>query len=148
MHKSCACNFYIDGTILYILIFFPLKTDFLIFVSGCIVFHFGLYSHPWNQSSVGHGRFLREKSFESFLFLNLLTESHAFSLSLQHALDADNAGVSPIGNSSNNSSHWDLGSAFFFAGTVITTIGILSFANIFSSAGHPESWCSVHVLSS
>ncbi|KAL0601807.1 Potassium channel subfamily K member 10 [Plecturocebus cupreus] len=44
--------------------------------------------------------------------------------SLEHALDADNAGVSPIGNSSNNSSHWDLGSAFFFAGTVITTIGV------------------------
>ncbi|XDB54088.1 hypothetical protein AB1E18_007559 [Capra hircus] len=42
---------------------------------------------------------------------------------IQHALDADNAGVSPVGNSSNNSSHWDLGSAFFFAGTVITTIG-------------------------
>ncbi|XP_008933437.1 PREDICTED: potassium channel subfamily K member 10-like, partial [Merops nubicus] len=42
---------------------------------------------------------------------------------IQHAVDADNAGVSPIGNSSNNNSHWDLGSAFFFAGTVITTIG-------------------------
>ncbi|NWV62246.1 KCNKA protein, partial [Malurus elegans] len=42
---------------------------------------------------------------------------------IQHAVDAVNAGVSPIGNSSNNSSHWDLGSAFFFAGTVITTIG-------------------------
>ncbi|KAM9014444.1 potassium channel subfamily K member 10 isoform 1-T1 [Ara ararauna] len=42
---------------------------------------------------------------------------------IQHAIDADNAGVSPIGNSSKNSSHWDLGSAFFFAGTVITTIG-------------------------
>ncbi|NXO25243.1 KCNKA protein, partial [Cisticola juncidis] len=42
---------------------------------------------------------------------------------IQHAVDADNAGVSPIGNSSNSSSHWDLGGAFFFAGTVITTIG-------------------------
>ncbi len=43
--------------------------------------------------------------------------------SLQHAIDAVNAGVSPIGNASNNSSYWDVGSAFFFAGTVITTIG-------------------------
>ncbi|NXQ47880.1 KCNKA protein, partial [Catharus fuscescens] len=42
---------------------------------------------------------------------------------IQHALDADNAGVSPIGNFTSNSSHWDLGGAFFFAGTVITTIG-------------------------
>lgn len=47
-----------------------------------------------------------------------------FAFSLQHALEADNAGVSPIGNFSNNSSHWDLGGAFFFAGTVITTIGM------------------------
>uniref|UniRef100_H3A430 Potassium two pore domain channel subfamily K member 10 n=1 Tax=Latimeria chalumnae TaxID=7897 RepID=H3A430_LATCH len=42
---------------------------------------------------------------------------------IQHAIDAFSAGVSPVGTSSNNSSHWDLGSAFFFAGTVITTIG-------------------------
>lgn len=41
----------------------------------------------------------------------------------QHSVDAVNAGVSPIGDTSYNSSHWDLGSAFFFAGTVITTIG-------------------------
>ncbi|CAN8215460.1 unnamed protein product [Coccothraustes coccothraustes] len=42
---------------------------------------------------------------------------------IQRAVDADNAGVSPIGNFTNSSSHWDLGGAFFFAGTVITTIG-------------------------
>ncbi|KAJ7991143.1 hypothetical protein DPEC_G00294200 [Dallia pectoralis] len=42
---------------------------------------------------------------------------------IKHAIDAVNAGVSPIGETSYNSSHWDLGSAFFFAGTVITTIG-------------------------
>lgn len=43
--------------------------------------------------------------------------------SFQHAIDAVSAGVSPIGDTSYNSSYWDLGSAFFFAGTVITTIG-------------------------
>lgn len=43
--------------------------------------------------------------------------------SFQHAIDAVSAGVSPIGDTSYNSSHWDMGSAFFFAGTVITTIG-------------------------
>lgn len=41
----------------------------------------------------------------------------------QHAVDAVSAGVSPIGDTSYNSSYWDMGSAFFFAGTVITTIG-------------------------
>ncbi|ROL55308.1 Potassium channel subfamily K member 10, partial [Anabarilius grahami] len=40
----------------------------------------------------------------------------------KHSVDAVNAGVSPIGDTSYNSSHWDLGSSFFFAGTVITTI--------------------------
>lgn len=49
------------------------------------------------------------------LFLNLS--------SFQHSVEAVNAGVNPIGDTSYNSSHWDLGSAFFFAGTVITTIG-------------------------
>lgn len=43
--------------------------------------------------------------------------------SVQHAIDAMSAGVSPSRNTSYNSSYWDVGSAFFFAGTVITTIG-------------------------
>lgn len=47
---------------------------------------------------------------------------HAF-WSLQHAIDAVSAGVSPIRDTSYNHSYWDKGSAFFFAGTVITTIG-------------------------
>lgn len=38
--------------------------------------------------------------------------------------------MSPIGDTSYNSSHWDLGSSFFFAGTVITTIGNLFHLNI------------------
>lgn len=50
---------------------------------------------------------------------------HAF-WSLQHAIDAVSAGVSPIRDTSYNYSYWDKGSAFFFAGTVITTIGKVS----------------------
>ncbi|MGH0147408.1 UNVERIFIED_CONTAM: hypothetical protein FKN15_013723 [Acipenser sinensis] len=34
------------------------------------------------------------------------------------------AGVNPSGNYSNQTSIWDLSSSFFFAGTVITTIGL------------------------
>lgn len=45
------------------------------------------------------------------------------SLFLQHAVDAVSSGVSPFKDTAYNSSYWDKGSAFFFAGTVITTIG-------------------------
>uniref|UniRef100_K7FRA8 Potassium two pore domain channel subfamily K member 10 n=1 Tax=Pelodiscus sinensis TaxID=13735 RepID=K7FRA8_PELSI len=62
---------------------------------------------------------------------------------IQHAIDADNAGVSPIGNSSNNSSHWDLGSAFFFAGTVITTIG---YGNIAPSTEGGKIFCILYAI--
>ncbi|KAF6130572.1 potassium two pore domain channel subfamily K member 10 [Phyllostomus discolor] len=62
---------------------------------------------------------------------------------IQHALDADNAGVSPIGNSSNNSSHWDLGSAFFFAGTVITTIG---YGNVAPSTEGGKIFCILYAI--
>lgn len=44
-------------------------------------------------------------------------------LNLQQIVAAINAGIIPLGNTSNQISHWDLGSSFFFAGTVITTIG-------------------------
>ncbi|XP_061854365.1 potassium channel subfamily K member 10 [Colius striatus] len=62
---------------------------------------------------------------------------------IQHAIEADNAGVSPIGNSSNNSSHWDLGSAFFFAGTVITTIG---YGNIAPSTVGGKVFCILYAI--
>uniref|UniRef100_I3MI01 Potassium two pore domain channel subfamily K member 10 n=1 Tax=Ictidomys tridecemlineatus TaxID=43179 RepID=I3MI01_ICTTR len=62
---------------------------------------------------------------------------------IQHALDADNAGVSPIGNSSNSNSHWDLGSAFFFAGTVITTIG---YGNIAPSTEGGKIFCILYAI--
>ncbi|XP_010176903.1 PREDICTED: potassium channel subfamily K member 10-like, partial [Mesitornis unicolor] len=62
---------------------------------------------------------------------------------IQHAIDADNAGVSPIGNSSNSSSHWDLGSAFFFAGTVITTIG---YGNIAPSTVGGKVFCILYAI--
>lgn len=46
-------------------------------------------------------------------------------LILQEVADALGGGADPETNSTSNSSHsaWDLGSAFFFSGTIITTIG-------------------------
>uniref|UniRef100_A0A7N6ABV3 Potassium channel domain-containing protein n=1 Tax=Anabas testudineus TaxID=64144 RepID=A0A7N6ABV3_ANATE len=54
-----------------------------------------------------------------------------------------NAGVNPIGDTSYNSSHWDLGSAFFFAGTVITTIG---YGNIAPSTQGGKIFCILYAI--
>ena len=51
-------------------------------------------------------------------------------------LEARESGVNPSGNSS-NPSNWDFGSSFFFAGTVVTTIGKLN-VNIYLIMYHPS----------
>ncbi|KAF4084230.1 hypothetical protein AMELA_G00126120 [Ameiurus melas] len=62
---------------------------------------------------------------------------------IKHSIDAVSAGVSPIGDTSYNSSHWDLGSAFFFAGTVITTIG---YGNIAPSTEGGKTFCILYAI--
>ncbi|XP_072347511.1 potassium channel subfamily K member 10-like [Scyliorhinus torazame] len=62
---------------------------------------------------------------------------------IEHAIEALGAGVNPVDNSANNSSHWELGSAFFFAGTVITTIG---YGNIAPSTEGGKIFCILYAL--
>uniref|UniRef100_A0AAY4D058 Potassium channel domain-containing protein n=1 Tax=Denticeps clupeoides TaxID=299321 RepID=A0AAY4D058_9TELE len=62
---------------------------------------------------------------------------------IKHSIDAANTGVSPIGETSYNYSHWDLGSAFFFAGTVITTIG---YGNIAPSTEGGKIFCILYAI--
>uniref|UniRef100_A0A3Q1JQY6 Potassium channel domain-containing protein n=1 Tax=Anabas testudineus TaxID=64144 RepID=A0A3Q1JQY6_ANATE len=62
---------------------------------------------------------------------------------IKHSMEALNAGVNPIGDTSYNSSHWDLGSAFFFAGTVITTIG---YGNIAPSTQGGKIFCILYAI--
>ncbi|XP_061785320.1 potassium channel subfamily K member 10a [Nerophis lumbriciformis] len=62
---------------------------------------------------------------------------------IKHSIEAVNAGVSPVGDTSYNSSHWDLGSAFFFAGTVITTIG---YGNIAPSTKGGKIFCILYAI--
>ncbi|XP_034531729.1 potassium channel subfamily K member 10b isoform X1 [Notolabrus celidotus] len=62
---------------------------------------------------------------------------------IKHAIDAVSAGVSPVGVTSYNSSYWDLGSAFFFAGTVITTIG---YGNIAPSTVGGKIFCILYAI--
>ncbi|XP_031437844.1 potassium channel subfamily K member 2-like isoform X2 [Clupea harengus] len=53
------------------------------------------------------------------------------------------AGVNPSGNPSNQTSLWDLSSSFFFAGTVITTIG---FGNISPHTEGGRIFCIIYAL--
>ncbi|KAJ8341185.1 hypothetical protein SKAU_G00334760 [Synaphobranchus kaupii] len=62
---------------------------------------------------------------------------------IKHAVNAASAGVSPIDQTSHNSSYWDLGSAFFFAGTVITTIG---YGNIAPSTEGGKIFCILYAI--
>ncbi|KAJ8411839.1 hypothetical protein AAFF_G00154770 [Aldrovandia affinis] len=62
---------------------------------------------------------------------------------IKHAVSAVSAGVSPIGQTSYNSSYWDLGSAFFFAGTLITTIG---YGNIAPSTEGGKIFCILYSI--
>uniref|UniRef100_A0A3B5KJF8 Potassium channel domain-containing protein n=1 Tax=Xiphophorus couchianus TaxID=32473 RepID=A0A3B5KJF8_9TELE len=61
---------------------------------------------------------------------------------IKHAIDAVSAGVRPIGETY-NSSYWDMGSAFFFAGTVITTIG---YGNIAPSTEGGKIFCILYAI--
>ncbi|KAM6217834.1 potassium channel subfamily K member 2 isoform 3-T3 [Rhynchocyon petersi] len=60
---------------------------------------------------------------QTFISENSCVNSTELDELIQQIVAAINAGIIPLGNTSNQISHWDLGSSFFFAGTVITTIG-------------------------
>ncbi|XP_029981953.1 potassium channel subfamily K member 10b isoform X2 [Sphaeramia orbicularis] len=62
---------------------------------------------------------------------------------IKHAVDAVSAGVSPIGNASHSSSYWDFIGGFFFAGTVITTIG---YGNIAPSTQGGKIFCILYAI--
>ncbi|XP_046872635.1 potassium channel subfamily K member 10b [Hypomesus transpacificus] len=79
----------------------------------------------------------------SFLLRHRCVTPAELEALIKHAIDAVSAGVSPVGDTSYNSSHWDLGSAFFFAGTVITTIG---YGNIAPSTEGGKIFCILYAI--
>nr|XP_033791504.1 potassium channel subfamily K member 2 isoform X4 [Geotrypetes seraphini] len=95
-----------------------------------------------------------EQPHESSLRTTILFQKHMFVSDhscvntteldelIQQVVAAVNAGIIPLGNSSQNS-HWDLGSSFFFAGTVITTIG---FGNISPRTEGGKIFCVIYAL--
>lgn len=62
---------------------------------------------------------------------------------VQQVVAAVRSGVNPAGSLTNHSSLWDLSSAFFFAGTVITTIG---FGNICPHTEGGKIFCIIYAL--
>ncbi|XP_067831611.1 potassium channel subfamily K member 2-like [Heptranchias perlo] len=98
---------------------------------------------------------LLEQPFESSLQTSILEARRSFldeyqcvdSLRLDQLMEqmmlAIESGVDPISNSSNLSTNWDLGSSFFFAGTIITTIG---YGNISPKTKGGKIFCIIYAL--
>ncbi|XP_053415832.1 potassium channel subfamily K member 4 isoform X2 [Nycticebus coucang] len=92
---------------------------FAYLVSGALVFQ--ALEQPQEQQAqreLGEAR-------ERFLRAHPCVSDQELGLFIQEVADALGGGANPETNSTSNSSHsaWDLGSAFLFSGTIITTIG-------------------------
>ncbi|KAG8449018.1 hypothetical protein GDO86_015907 [Hymenochirus boettgeri] len=106
-------------------------------VSGGLVFQ--ALEQPFESSQK---RTIAQEKADFLLNHPCVTQQELDAL-IKRAIDADNAGVNPIGNYSNSSSNWDIGSAFFFAGTVITTIG---YGNIAPSTEGGKIFCILYAI--
>ncbi|CAH2327974.1 potassium channel subfamily K member 10 [Pelobates cultripes] len=107
-------------------------------VSGGLVFR--ALEQPFESSQ--KSTIAQEKA--DFLLTHPCVTQQELDILIKKVINADNAGVNPIGNYTNSSSsHWDLGSAFFFAGTVITTIG---FGNIAPSTEGGKIFCILYAI--
>ncbi|XP_002933240.1 potassium channel subfamily K member 10 isoform X1 [Xenopus tropicalis] len=109
----------------------------LYLVTGGLVF--GALEQPFENSQ----KYIIAQEKADFLLNHPCVTQQELDALIKRAIDADNAGVNPIGNNSNSSSHWDIGSAFFFAGTVITTIG---FGNIAPSTEGGKIFCILYAI--
>ncbi|XP_035533986.1 potassium channel subfamily K member 2-like [Morone saxatilis] len=78
-----------------------------------------------------------------FLATHTCVNSSELEDLVKQVVSAVRAGVNPSGNSSNQSSLWDISSSFFFAGTVITTIG---FGNISPHTEGGRIFCIIYAL--
>ncbi|XP_070843415.1 potassium channel subfamily K member 2-like [Chaetodon auriga] len=78
-----------------------------------------------------------------FLAMHTCVNSSELEDLVKQVVSAVRAGVNPSGNSSNQTSLWDISSSFFFAGTVITTIG---FGNISPHTEGGRIFCIIYAL--
>ncbi|XP_029984750.1 potassium channel subfamily K member 2b isoform X2 [Sphaeramia orbicularis] len=78
-----------------------------------------------------------------FLAMHACVNNSELEDLVKQVVSAVRAGVNPSGNSSNQTSLWDFSSSFFFAGTVITTIG---FGNISPHTEFGRIFCMIYAL--
>ncbi|XP_018590676.1 potassium channel subfamily K member 2-like [Scleropages formosus] len=78
-----------------------------------------------------------------FLARHVCVNSSELDNLVRQVVSAIRAGVNPSGTPSNQTSLWDLSSSFFFAGTVITTIG---FGNISPHTQGGRTFCIIYAL--
>ncbi|XP_073349439.1 potassium channel subfamily K member 2b isoform X4 [Pagrus major] len=79
----------------------------------------------------------------NFLTMHACVNSSELEDLVKQVVSAVRAGVNPSGNSTNQTSLWDISSSFFFAGTVITTIG---FGNISPHTEGGRIFCIIYAL--
>ncbi|XP_033999357.1 potassium channel subfamily K member 2-like [Trematomus bernacchii] len=78
-----------------------------------------------------------------FLAMHACVNSSELEDLVKQVVSAVRAGVNPTGNAFNQTSLWDISSSFFFAGTVITTIG---FGNISPHTEGGRIFCIIFAL--
>ncbi|XP_034053680.1 potassium channel subfamily K member 2-like isoform X2 [Gymnodraco acuticeps] len=79
----------------------------------------------------------------NFLAMHACVNSSELEDLVKQVVSAVRAGVNPTGNAFNQTSLWDISSSFFFAGTVITTIG---FGNISPHTEGGRIFCIIYAL--
>ncbi|XP_041864496.1 potassium channel subfamily K member 4 [Melanotaenia boesemani] len=108
----------------------------LYLVLGAVVFR--ALEAPREESKHTHLQDMRR----DFLLNFSCIDSENLGALIEEVADAIGAGVDPTGNTSYTSS-WDLASAFFFSGTIITTIG---FGNISPKTEGGQLFCIFYAL--
>ncbi|XP_029368982.1 potassium channel subfamily K member 4 isoform X2 [Echeneis naucrates] len=83
------------------------------------------------------------KTKQSFLDNNSCVTEQDFHKLVKGVVSAVDAGLDVSGLPANFTSHWDLASAFFFCGTIITTIG---FGNLSPRTGYGQLFCVCYAL--
>ncbi|XP_035289615.1 potassium channel subfamily K member 4-like [Anguilla anguilla] len=109
----------------------------LYLVMGAVVFR--TLEAPREEGKHNHLESYLLAFLENYTCINQET----LQILIQEVTDAVGAGVDPNSNASTFSSRWDLASAFFFSGTIITTIG---YGNIAPQTEGGQLFCIFYAL--